>query len=109
MNKSKTEIIEELAKEKTVETIINNITHSNNDILNDLAQDIYIDLLNKEDELIIELYNNNQIKFFITRMVMNNWFSQNSPFYMKYRKFSIMTDQYDTDDQDTVEGDNDRV
>ena len=78
-------IIEELAREKTIEQIARNVG-GNDDDLKDLCQDLYIDLLAKDDELIEKLYQNKQLKFFITKMVLNNLHSTNSPFYMQYRR-----------------------
>ena len=58
MTKTKTQIIEELAKNRTVETLISKIgKHEWNDTYNDLAQMIYEDLLTKKNEnLILKLY-----------------------------------------------------
>jgi hypothetical protein len=85
---TKQDIIEKLAKEKAVEEIIHNICKKEESYFFDLAQDIYVSLMEKSDELIISLYNKNQILFYITRMALNNIFSKNSPFYCKYKRFS---------------------
>ncbi len=78
-------IIEELARDKTIENITRNVGGSDDD-LKDLCQDLYIDLLSKDDELIIKLYESKQLKFFVTKMVLNNLHSKNSPFFTQYRK-----------------------
>lgn len=86
MNKS--EIINKLATEGKVEELISNITKSPpTDDEQDLAQDIYLSLLEKEGDLIEELYNNGQLIFFITRMLLNNIRSQTSPYYYKYKRY----------------------
>ena len=48
---NKYEIIEQLAKDKIVEGIIDNINNKDPD-LEDLKQDIYVELLLKDDRLI---------------------------------------------------------
>ena len=79
-------MIEIIAKEKMVETAITNIAKTNSDILNDLSQEIYLDLLQKDEDKIINLYETNQLRFFIVRMILNNLFSKNSPFYQTFKK-----------------------
>ena len=88
---TKSEIIGRLAKEKMVETIVSNIAKANSDILNDLSQNIYIDLLMKDEEKIVNLYETNQLRFFIVKMAKNNLFSKNSPFYKTFKKNANLT------------------
>lgn len=77
-----------IAKERMVETIVSNIAKSSDDLLNDLVQEIYLDLLQKDDEKIVKLYQSNQIRYFITRIVINNIHSKNSPYWCKIKSFS---------------------
>ena len=86
---NKQEIIQEISKQKVVEEIVYNIGSKGDEDLKDLAQDIYINLLEKEDSLIENLYSTNQLKFYIIRMVVNNIHSKNSPYYTKYKKDKI--------------------
>lgn len=69
-----------------VETAIANIAKTNSDVLNDLSQEIYLDLLQKDEQKIVKLYESNQIRFFVVRMILNNLFSKNSPFYQTFKK-----------------------
>lgn len=82
-------IIDEISKDKLVEEIVYNIGDRGDEDLKDLIQDIYINLLEKEDSLIENLYSTNQLKFYIIRMVVNNIHSKNSPYYTKYKKDKI--------------------
>lgn len=82
-------IIDEISKNKIVEEIVYNIGDRGDEDLKDLIQDIYINLLEKEDSLIENLYSTNQLKYFIIRMVVNNIHSKNSPYYTKYKKDKI--------------------
>ena len=86
---NKQEIIQEISKDKVVEEIVYNIGSKGDEDLKDLIQDIYINLLEKEDSLIETLYSTNQLKFYIIRMVVNNIHSKNSPYYTKYKKDKI--------------------
>ena len=85
----KYKIIDEISKDKLVEEIVYNIGSKDDEDLKDLIQDIYINLLEKEDNLIETLYNTNQLKFYIVKMVVNNIHSKNSPYYTKYKKDKI--------------------
>ena len=85
----KYKIIDEISKNKIVEEIVYNIGSKDDEDLKDLVQDIYINLLEKEDSLIETLYNTNQLKFYIVKMVVNNIHSKNSPYYTKYKKDKI--------------------
>lgn len=82
-------IIDEISKDKLVEEIVYNIGDRGDEDLKDLIQDIYINLLEKEDSLIENLYSTNQLKFYIVKMVVNNIHSKNSPYYTKYKKDKI--------------------
>ena len=90
---TKNEIIETRAREKVVEQIVSNITKSADydDTLKDLSQNIYVDLLSKDEEKIVNLYETNQLRFFIVRMITNNLFSKNSPYYQVFRKNANLT------------------
>ena len=77
-----------IAKEKVVEQIVSNIAKSADDLLNDLVQEIYLDLLEKDEDKIVKLYESNQIRFFITRIVINNLHSKNSPYWCKIKSFT---------------------
>lgn len=85
---TKNEVIGKLAKERIVETIVSNIAKSSDDLLNDLVQEIYLDLLQKDEDKIVKLYESNQMRYFITRMIINNLHSTNSPFWCKIKSFT---------------------
>lgn len=83
---TKYEIINTLAKEKKIEKFINNTAKTSAPELDDLAQDIYVYLLEYDDEKIIGMYERNELDFFIARMIVNQYISTSSPFYTKYKK-----------------------
>lgn len=69
----------------------------------DFVQDIMMILLKMDKEKIEEMYTNNQLNFFITRIVKNQWFSNTSPFYKVYRK---QYERYDGNITDVIEMEN---
>lgn len=113
---TKYQIVERLAKEKKVEEIISKITKgSKEDTLHDLANDIYLDLLTKPELKIQQLYygkgqdnpdyTNNQLDYFITRIILNSVNSKTSRYYYIYKKFlnndtQPLKDYDDTTDED---------
>lgn len=91
LQKRKWEIMEELCKNKVIEDIVLNINKNareSDDNIKDLVQDIYVDLLEKSNDLIVSLYNKKQLKYFITRIALNNIYSKTSPYYTKYKDFN---------------------
>ena len=79
--------VEEIAKNKIVEGIINNIAQSGDrrlGFLDDLAQDIYLVLLSDKD--FVESMEDEQQRYYITRIVLNQIQSKNSRYYYNYKK-----------------------
>lgn len=70
-----------------VETLVENIAHQSlNADLEDLCQMVYIILLEYDEQRILDLWENGQMKYFITRIVVNQYRSVNSPFHYIFRK-----------------------
>lgn len=87
------EIIKELAKNSVVEKLVRKYTDfANNPYIEDLVQDIYVSLMEKENSFISDLYKKNELGFFIMKMIKNNLYSNTSPFYKKYQQFRAITD-----------------
>lgn len=92
MDKSK--IIEEIANERMVEAMVQNIAHQAlNADLSDLCQMVYLILLEYDEDKLQDLWENNQIKFFLARIIINQYRSSNSPFHATFRKFRLMIDE----------------
>jgi len=68
---NKHEIIEQLAKDKIVEGIIDNINNKDPD-LEDLKQELLEELLLKDDLLIEQLHEDNKLRYCITKLLTNN-------------------------------------
>ena len=86
---NKNQIIENIANKHIIEDIIKNICGTITEDLKDLIQDIYMDLFNKEEKLLIKLYKDKQIKFYLTKIIINNIFSKTSRYYTIYKKPNI--------------------
>lgn len=92
---TKYEIIDELSKNATVEKIVNKLVSSSKnrfDFPDDLIQDIYVLLLEKDEDLIVNLYNKGELGFYLLKVVRNQLLSKNSPYYTKYIKFRAYSD-----------------
>ena len=84
-------ILIELFKESTVKNIIRNMQVAEQDV-DDLEQEIYTILLEYDSNKIIEMYKNNQLKFFIVGVVQRQYHSKTSPYYKKYKKYYTLVD-----------------
>ena len=102
-SKTKYEIIEELAREKIVEKFVHNAAKTSAPELDDLAQDIYLILLQMEEEKLVSLYEKKQLSFWVARIIMNQYFSVTSPFYTKYKKFQHLSDHINKDIRNRAE------
>lgn len=81
-------IIETLAKDSRVEALVENIAHhSLTADLKDLCQMVYLILLEYDESKLQDLWENDQINFFIARIILNQYRSSNSPFHAIFRKY----------------------
>ena len=92
---TKWEIVDELSRSNTVEKIIYKLLPASKnrfDCPDDLVQDIYVLLLEKDDKLIIDLYNKGELGFYLLKIARNQLLSKNSPYYTKYIKLGAQSD-----------------
>lgn len=82
-------LIEGIARTGIVEEIVLNITHKSRlqNELKDLAQIIYFALLQLDYALLEHLVSSGELRFYLSRMITNQYYSRNSPFYNESRKF----------------------
>ena len=93
---TKWEIVDELSRTNTVEKIIYKLLPCSKnpfDFPEDLIQDIYVLLLEKDDKLIIDLYNKGELGFYLLKVARNQLLSKNSPYYTKYIRFLANCDE----------------
>ena len=77
-----------------VETMVTNIAHKPMSAdLQDLSQIVYLILLEYDEKKLQDLWINNQMHFFIARIIINQYNSVNSPFHTIFRKFRLMVDE----------------
>ena len=92
---TKCDVVEKLYKDGTVDRIIYKLLSSSKnpfDCPEDLIQDIYLLLLQKDDNLIVNLYNKDEIGFYLLKIAKNQLLSANSPYYQKYIRFQSNSD-----------------
>ena len=89
----KVAIIDRLARERRVETMVENIAKNPLSAdLKDLAQMVYLILLEYDEDKLTDLWEHNQINFFIVRIILNQYRSSNSPFHKLFRKYGRRTE-----------------
>lgn len=84
-------MLNKIANEKLVETICKNIGVAEK-YFDDFVQEMYLILLEYDQQKLQEIYNKGQLNFFLTRIIKNQWCSKTSTFYTKYRKYYDVID-----------------
>ena len=79
-------MLNKIANERLVEEIFKNLGLSPK-YMDDLVQEIYLILLEYNQEKLQYIYDKGQLNFFLTRIIKNQYFSNTSPFFKKYRKY----------------------
>ena len=81
-------VVEEIARSKLIQECILVVTggvwRSEYD---DLVQDVLIELLDQSK--VVDLYEKNQLRYYVMRIVRNNIQSNTSRFFYRYRRFSL--------------------
>lgn len=90
------EIIGEIAAERVVERMLKGIAGVDilSPSLQDLSQMVYLALLEYDEEKIVGLWQRNEMQFFISRILENNYHSQNSRYHYCIRRFTESIDDY---------------
>ena len=82
-------VVEYIARSKLIQECIKVVTggvwRSEYD---DLVQDVLIEMLNQTK--IVDLYEKNQLRYYVMRIVRNNIQSNTSRFFYRYRRFSLL-------------------
>lgn len=92
---TKYDVVEKLYKDGTVDRIIYKLLSSSKnpfDCPEDLIQEIYLILLNSDENLIVSLYNKGELGFYILRIARNQLLSKNSSYYYTYIKLGANSD-----------------
>lgn len=103
---TKNDIVAEIARGRMVEKMVQNIAHQSMTAdLQDLSQMVYLILLEYDEEKIQDLWMNNQMSFFLARIIINQFRSSLSPFHITFRKFQELSS--DITGMDWIEKDGD--
>ena len=92
---TKWEIIDELSRTNTVEKIVFKLLPCSKnpfDCPEDLIQDLYLILLNSDENLIVTLYNKGELGFYLLKIARNQLLSVNSKYYYTYIKLGANSD-----------------
>ena len=92
---TKYEVVDIIAKEHLVDRIVNKLLSSSKnpfDCPEDLIQDVYLLLLQKDDNLIVNLYERGELAYYLLRIVRNQLLSVNSSYYYTYIKLGAKSD-----------------
>lgn len=81
----KQQLYEAIIASKIVEKMVNKVER-NSSYVNDVINDIYIVLIEMDPDTLIELYNKNEINYYISRIVTNQ-LSKNGQLNKKYKKW----------------------
>lgn len=88
---TKYEIVEQLARDRVVEQMVKNICKVARSDLDDLAQLIYEALLNYDEAKLQRLHEEGSMRFFLARIITNQFYSNSSLYYYEYRRFPRMS------------------
>ena len=92
---TKYDVLDIIAREHLVDRIVTKLLSSSKnpfDCPEDLIQDIYLLLLQKDDDLIVNLYNKGELGYYLLKIARNQLLSKNSPYYTKYIKLRANSD-----------------
>ena len=92
---TKIDVVDIIAREHLVERIVNKLLSSSKnpfDYPQDLIQDIYLILLNSDENLIVTLYNKGELGFYLLKIARNQLLSVNSKYYYTYIKLGANSD-----------------
>lgn len=83
---TKNEIITQLYNDPEYDLLFSKLAGQYSNLVDELKQELFLILLEKNDELIFKLHRNNEFKWFIIRIFSSMIRSNTSPFYKKFRK-----------------------
>lgn len=98
---TKNEIIEKIYREDIDKLLTNlKIPEYNQD---DTKQMVMLSLLKKDDDKIIELFENKQINFFLVKLIKNLYYSKNGEFYQTYQKYYEKLDRFKNKNKNEID------
>ena len=92
---TKIEVVDIIARDHLVEKIVFKLLPASKnpfDCPEDLIQDLYLILLNSDENLIVTLYNKGELGFYLLKIARNQLLSVNSKYYYTYIKLKANSD-----------------
>ena len=92
---TKYEVVDIIARDHLVEKIVFKLLPASKnpfDCPEDLIQDLYLILLNSDENLIVTLYNKGELGFYLLKIARNQLLSVNSKYYYTYIKLGANSD-----------------
>ena len=92
---TKYEVVDIIAREHLLEKIVFKLLSASKnpfDCPEDLIQDLYLILLNSDENLIVTLYNKGELGFYLLKIARNQLLSVNSKYYYTYIKLGANSD-----------------
>ena len=86
------EIAQYISDNHLIEDIVHNLRVPST-YAEDLIQEMYLVVLEYDEAKLTAIYEKNQLNFWLSRVISNNWNSKTSRSYKKYRK--EQTEKYD--------------
>ena len=93
---TKYDVVDIIAREHLVDRIVNKLLSSSKnpfDCPEDLIQDLYLILLGKDDDLIVNLYEKGELAYYLLKIARNQLLSKNSKYYYTYIKLGAQSDE----------------
>lgn len=66
----------------------------------DFMNDLVLTLYNYDYNKLLDAHTNNHFNALVTKIIVNNIYSKTSPFYKKYMKFDLMTEELSNQDDE---------
>lgn len=96
---TKIDVLDIISREHLVEKIVYKLLLSSKnpfDCPEDLIQDVYIMVYDKDENLIVDLYNKGELGYYLLRIIRNQLLSTHSCYYYKYIKFRAQSDDLES-------------
>lgn len=94
-------VLYKLAASQTVEELVRKVSKGTFTDTADLSQDIYVTLMEKSPDKIIELDDTNSLNYYIVGIIRNNLYSRSSPYYKRYGRWTISREPLASGDEYT--------
>lgn len=92
---TKIDVLDIISREHLVEKLVFKLLPASKnrfDCPEDLIQDVYIMVYDKDENLIVDLYNKGELGFYLLKVIKNQLLSDHSYYYYKYIKFGVQSD-----------------